>query len=91
MSHYHVCTGPVERIPVSDVRFEEYEESLHCFISLANMMFRELRGDEYDLTLEQAFEVTKNGESRGAYVGPPSLTLYWLRCDADEHDTPAWN
>lgn len=90
-SHYHVCTGPQGGIPLSNIRFEEYEDSLHTFMSLANSMFRELRGSDYDLSLAQAFEATDYGNSRGAYVGPPSLTIYWLRCDEETHDVAAWN
>lgn len=90
-SHYHICTGPRDNMPISDVKFEKYEESLHCFTSLANAMFRNLRDSDYDLSLEQALEATDHGNSRGAFVGPPTLTLYWLRCEAEVHDTPAWN
>lgn len=91
VAHYHVCTGPQGYIPISDLQFENYEDSLVCFMGLANSMFRELRGSDHDLSLEQALEATCYGESRGAYVGPASLTLYWLRCEEDIHETPAWN
>lgn len=89
--HYHVCTGPVENMPVSDVMFKEYEESISCFVGLANYMFKELRGSDYDLTIEQALEATGNGNSMGAFVGPGTLTLYWFRCEEKIHNTPSWN
>lgn len=89
--HYHVSTGPAGNIPVSDVVFEDYEESLLCFVGLANSMFRELRGSDYDLTWEQAIEATKNGHADGAYVGPFTLMLYWSKCEQKIHTTSAWN
>lgn len=92
-SHYHICTGSRNSIPISDVQFDDYEESLYCFMKLGNAMFRELRGSDYDLSLAQALEATNHGKARAAYVGPPTLTLYWLRCEAtpEQHETPAWN
>lgn len=91
MAHYHVSTGPAGTITVSDVAYEDYEESLLAFVGLANSMFRELRGNDYDLTWEQAIEATKNGHAQGAYVGPHTLMLYWYRCDEKVHAISAWN
>lgn len=91
VSHYHVCTGQADAMPISDVLYDEYEESITTFVGLANSLFKELRGSEYDLTIGQALEATDHGKGRGAFVGPPSLVLYWLRCEDVEHDTPAWN
>ena len=91
MIHFHVCTGPLQHIPVTDVKFEEYEASIQCFVSLSNAMFKELRGSDYDLTIEQALEATDRGNNAGAFVGPPSLMIYWLRCEATTHDVPSWN
>lgn len=89
--HFHVCTGPRENIPVSDVLFDEYEDSVQCFVTLSNYLFSELRGSDYDLTIEQALEATGNGDNRGAFVGTHTLTVYWLRCEDEPHSIPAWN
>lgn len=88
--HYHVLTAPMG-VPLTDLTFDEYEESLFVFMKLANAMFRELRGSDYDLSLGQALAATAYGEARGAYCGPPSLTLYWLRCEEEVHSIPSWN
>ena len=89
--HFHVLTGPASTVPQTDVVYDDYVESLYGFLGMGRALFKDLAGSDEDQTIEQALEATAHGEARGAYIGPPSLMVYWFRCEDETHNVASWN
>ena len=90
-SHYHIMTGPRNQQAVADVVVAEYNESIGVFLSLVGDFYAEIRNMDYEEAIERALHATGFGAGRGAFIGSPSLMVYWLRCEETYHNNPCWN
>lgn len=89
--HFHIMTGVANAQPVADAIFLEYKDSLDAFLGLARDFYESMRNMDEGEAMVKTLQATGYGAARGAYIGPPSLMIYWLRCDETHHDNPTWN
>lgn len=89
--HFHVMTGPATGYPMSNIRYESYEDSLVDFVALGHGLFDGLSSDPNAINLEHAINATACGEGLGAYIGTPGLVVIWARCEEEICTSANWN
>lgn len=88
MKHYHVMVGPMGTEMTTNVRFDNYEDSISTYLRLVRAVYEDrLASDE--LTIERMAENTAN--SKGFYIGVSSLAFLWVPCADEPCMTPVWN
>jgi len=89
-SHFHVYMGTFGGPPINCATYTTYEDSVRSFAGLASQLYRHMSHPQ-NLQFVKAMEATEFGGARIAAIGPPSLALFWLRCEMENCRNPQMN
>lgn len=86
MAHYHLIFGHPAGMPISEIMFDNYEESIVNFVDFSQMLFAnymDKRDPQFSAVAayQKAIEATENGQSQGAYTGTDTLCIVWMPCE----------
>lgn len=89
MSHYHIVSAANSTVPISSVRYDNYEDSIVDWVNLSTKLFGHLEVPG-ELAIENAKAATGNGDGIMARIGTSALCFYWMRCESVCYST-TWN